>query len=414
MKRVEKSHLTTAAQSHPGMSGKNNEDRFGVSAYQIGEKTPIPVLLAVLSDGIGGHRAGEVAAEIAVNLISERVAQSDGRHPAMLLQQAIIDASAEIYEEAQSKPEQQGMGATCVAALVRGDQLFAATVGDSRLYLLRAGQIRKLSTDHTWIQEALDAGLLSPSDVEGHPNAHVIRRYLGSPNQPQVDLRLRFSNNETSAQSEGNQGAHLLPDDILLLCSDGLSDLVKDEEILEALESNPLNDAVGKLVDLANERGGHDNITIIALRMPKAQVAAVKTKKVNRIVLGCAGGALLATILAGIVWGALWWSGKKILPPGATPTGNASALPGIPALTPIPGSPVASPSALFSDPAGQPPAPPPLPAPLEGGKTLTPWPTNPFASPPALTIEPAITVTAGDGAEILKTLIVPLKTLPGL
>jgi PPM family protein phosphatase len=90
----------------------------------------------------------------------------------------------------ESDAARQGMGATCVAALIIGRRLYAVTVGDSRLYLMREGTIRQLSTDHTWIQEALEAGILQPEDANGHPNAHVIRRYLGSPKPPEVDHRI--------------------------------------------------------------------------------------------------------------------------------------------------------------------------------------------------------------------------------
>ncbi|NPV76477.1 MAG: hypothetical protein HPY59_08870 [Anaerolineae bacterium] len=397
MIRTEKSHLVTVAQTHPGMTGKNNEDRFAVSAYQISEKNRASVLLAVLSDGIGGHRAGEVAAEIAVNMISQRVASSDGRNPVGLLQQAIIEASAQIYEEAQSAPDRNGMGATCVAVLVIHDRVYAATVGDSRLYLLRAGRIQKLSTDHTWIQEALDAGVLAPDQVEGHPNAHVIRRYLGSPNPPQVDLRLRLNENETAAQSEGNQGFRLLPGDHLLMCSDGLSDLVKDHEILEAITTKPLNDAVNSLVDLANERGGHDNITIIALQAPELSAAQPEKPKVNKVLVGCIGAVVLAAILAGIVWGVLWWSGKRILPPGATPTGDVN-LPAIPALTQTFASRATEKGAPPAEPKTQNTPRPVLPAPLEGGNTLTPWPTDIILPSPTVTLPSPETLQQPTGA----------------
>jgi len=376
MIRTEKSHMVTVAQTHAGMTGKNNEDRFAVSAYQVNDKNHTPVLLAVLSDGIGGHRAGEVAAEIAVNLISQRVASSDGRNPIGLLEQAIVEASAQIFEEAQSTPERHGMGATCVVALVIRDRLYAATVGDSRLYLLRGGSIQKLSTDHTWIQEALDAGVLTPDQVEGHPNTHVIRRYLGSPNPPQVDFRLRLNENETTAQSEGNQGFHLLAGDQLLLCSDGLSDLVKDAEILEALATKPLSEAVKSLVSLANQRGGHDNITIIALQAPELPAEQPEKSKTNKALVGCAGAVVSAAVLAGIVWGVLWWNGKRTLPPGATPTGDLTGLPAYPALTQTQA--LQATGQNVSPPGAKPQNTPRpvLPAPLEGGNTLTPWPTD--------------------------------------
>src|SRR5512138_890247 len=113
MIRVEKTHLPVAALTHPGMKGKNNEDRFGVSVFRTKTQPPTPVLLAVLSDGIGGNRAGEVASELAVNIISQVVAGSDGYSPPQTLEAAIHQASDQIFQQAQDNPEQQGMGATC-------------------------------------------------------------------------------------------------------------------------------------------------------------------------------------------------------------------------------------------------------------------------------------------------------------
>ena len=124
----ERAHLQVAAQSHPGMSGKNNEDRYAVSAYQLSRDDPTPVVLAVLCDGIGGHRAGEVAAEMAVNTITQAIASSSGAHPVETIRQAVIAASDEIYNHAQMDPAQRGMGATCATVLVAGTRLYAATV----------------------------------------------------------------------------------------------------------------------------------------------------------------------------------------------------------------------------------------------------------------------------------------------
>lgn len=276
---VAKSHLFVAAITHEGMKGKNNEDRFSVSAFRLEEAKnqdadsagpgyPRPVLLAVVCDGIGGHRAGEVAAEIAVEMISRVVAESDGSDPRAVLSQAIMQASRNIRDQAARNDNQHGMGATCVCAWVIGERLYTASVGDSRLYLARHGQIFQVTTDHTWIQEAIEMGALTPDQARGHPNAHVIRRYLGSVNPPAPDFRLRLSPDEDDARLEANQGLALLPGDRLVLCSDGLTDLVEKEEILSALLAHGREEALQTLVGLANERGGHDNITIVLVEAP--------------------------------------------------------------------------------------------------------------------------------------------------
>jgi protein phosphatase len=295
------------------MKGKNNEDRFAVSAHHLGQEDRTPSLLAVICDGIGGHRAGEVAAEMAVETISRTVADSDGKQPLAILAQAFSNANQVIREQATSDVAQRGMGATCVCAWVIGFRLYTASLGDSRLYFTRGDTIRQVTTDHTWIQEAIDFGALTPEQAVGHPNAHVIRRYVGAQSPMAPDLRLRLQPDETDEQSEANQGMRLLPGDCLLLCSDGLTDLVTKEEILSTLRSRERQAALDYLVDLANSRGGHDNITVIVLEMPpdenltvplKTKMRAEKARRRQRI-RGCLEILLLlalSTLLAIFLW----------------------------------------------------------------------------------------------------------------
>ena len=160
---------------------------------------------------------------------------------------------------------------------------------------MRGDRIRQLSTDHTWIQEALDSGLLTPDQVEGHPNRHVIRRYLGAPQPPNIDFRLCLTNGESDQQALQNQGMILKPADRLLLCSDGLTDLVSDAEILEAFDNKTAEVAVESLIDLANQRGGHDNITVISVEIPVD--IPVKTKKRSPLPIGCAIVAIVLGLL---------------------------------------------------------------------------------------------------------------------
>lgn len=265
----ERTHLQAVAATHPGMKGKKNEDRYGVSAHVIGYENPVPSTLAIVSDGIGGHRAGEVAAEMAVEIISRTISESDASQPQEALKEAVIAASQAIRAQADSDRSKQGMGATCACAWIIGDRLYATYVGDSRIYLVRQETIHQLSTDHTWIQEAIDIGLMTPSEAEGHPNRHVIRRFLGSETPPEVDMRLRLDPDDEDEQAEALQGMSLQPGDCLLLCTDGLTDLVEDWEILARLKHPVMEEALQGLIDLANRRGGHDNITMVALLMPE-------------------------------------------------------------------------------------------------------------------------------------------------
>ncbi len=281
MIRTPRAHLHVAALSHAGMSGKNNEDRFAVLSHHLSADDPTPSLFAVLSDGIGGHRAGEVAAELAVDHISQVVAESNGRDPLHIMEEAIHSASEAIAHHSASDDEWQGMGATCACAWVIGDKLYIAFVGDSRIYLVRGGQIHQLTTDHTWVQEAIEKKIIQPEDARDHPNVHVIRRYLGSLKLPEVDFRLKLSETDNAVQAQKNQGMTLLPDDILLLCSDGLTDMVWADEIQKTLvEAESPKVAVQQLVAQANERGGHDNITVIVMTVPKPRPPEEKKKGV--------------------------------------------------------------------------------------------------------------------------------------
>lgn len=279
MIRSSRSHLHVAVLSHPGMTGKNNEDRYAVSSFTISKNDPRPSVFAVIADGIGGHRAGEIAAELAVNYISQGVAESNAKKPQKILQDAIENASQVIAAHSARKEDTHGMGSTCVCAWVIGNKLFTAHVGDSRAYLMRGKVIRQLTKDHTWVVEAIEKGIITPEQARDHPNVHVIRRYLGSMELPKVDFRMWLAGDEkTDDDARENQGMDLEAGDTVLLCSDGLADLVWEDEILKVANSNGnLKVVADKLVGLANERGGHDNITVVLLGMPRMEEAVEPT-----------------------------------------------------------------------------------------------------------------------------------------
>jgi protein phosphatase len=280
-------HLHVAAISHAGMSGKNNEDRYAVSSFQLSKDDARPALFAIVSDGIGGHRAGEVAAELAVNYITTGVAESNAKKPVKILETAIHDASQAISAHSAGNDEEEGMGATCACVWVIENKLFTAYVGDSRIYLLRGKQIQRLTIDHTWVQEAFEKGIITAEQMHNHPNVHVIRRYLGGLKLPNVDFRLRIDNEESNEESENNQGFHLEPGDTILMCTDGLTDLVWDDEILKTIRSKrDMKSAAETLVNMANERGGHDNITVVILSMPKLEEVVKKKSGILDWLLG--------------------------------------------------------------------------------------------------------------------------------
>jgi len=374
---AERSHLRVAATSHPGMSGKNNEDRYSVSAYRLSDENPLPIVLAIVSDGIGGHQAGEIAAQIAVETISQAVAASDATAPTETLKQAISQASELIRGQAESKSERQGMGATCACAWIIENRLYTASVGDSRIYLLRKGGISQISIDHTWIQDAIDAGIMTREDAKGHPNAHVIRRYLGSKQPVETDIRMRLQVGEDDAQAEANQGFLLQPGDQIFLCSDGLTDLVSDAEILSTMNAHDQEKAIETLVDMANQRGGHDNITLVALGIPSIShrgQAAPSTRRQANLSFGCLLIALI-TLLAAIIIGSIFLYQRINTPPTLTPTITTQLL--IAEATDTAPVIITPPTDMPTETV------PPVEATIEPTLTLTPWPTNTLQGTPA-------------------------------
>ncbi len=263
---VSESELIAAAGTHPGETGKNNEDAYALMFYQA--ENGDPVTLAVVADGVGGNRAGEIASSLAVRAITEEVAASEGEDYAAVFTQAVNTASAVLAEHAKIFDEYLGMGTTCAIALVRARRLYTAYIGDSRLYLLRGGQCRQVSVDHTWLQAALDYKIITNEEVASHPRQHVLIRYIGGKVKAKPDFRLKLTEAESATEAEAHQGMQLLPGDAVLLCSDGLSDLVSAEEIGAALLGAPPAQAVEALIAQARARGGHDNITIIVLHLP--------------------------------------------------------------------------------------------------------------------------------------------------
>src|SRR6266542_6247161 len=335
MIRIQRAHLNVEAQTHPGMAGKNNEDRYAVASFVLDQHDKMPVLFAVLADGIGGHRAGEVAAELAVNHVMQVVAKSDGRNTHRIIEEAMNEASDAIAAHSASNENLKGMVATCAIAGIIGDKLYTAYVGDSRIYLMRSGRIQQLTVDHTWVQEAIDRGVLTPEKAREHPNVHVIRRYLGSPVPPEPDFRLKLASDEGDQHAEDNQGFQLLPNDVLLLCSDGLTDLVWNDEILEVVRSKPnVKEAARALVELANSRGGHDNTTVILISVP-SDFKLVVRKNINWVPWIIGGIAGILFLLAGasvLALGLLSWGTSATLTPTVTMIATSTGTP-LPTLT---------------------------------------------------------------------------------
>ncbi len=303
----QQSHMAYAARTHQGKKRSVNEDRYLVRAYRI-EENGAPVLLAIVADGIGGHKAGDIAAQLTVETITQGVATFQSGDPLPCLQSAIIEAGRVVSTNAAESADLAGMGSTAAVALIIGPRLYTVTVGDSRIYLLRQGRLRQISIDHTWVQEAIDYDIISPEDAKDHPQAHVIRRHIGGKQLPEPDIRMPLEDGENDSRAISNQGTHLKRGDRLLLCTDGLTDMVTDLEIYQALKEKPVEEATEALLNLALEHGGLDNITLIALAAPMG-----KHQETHRSKFGClfasAVSSLILILVTALALGAVWWFG---------------------------------------------------------------------------------------------------------
>ena len=238
-----------------GQRRDHNEDAFLVDE-SLG--------LFIVADGMGGHAGGGTASRLAVETIHAGVLHAKEAEPDAfgagkgpdesplpdVLREAVEEACAVIFRTAQGDPELTGMGTTVTAALVDGRTAYLAHVGDSRCYLVREGRIYQVSEDHSLVNEQVKAGAISPDEAKNSRFKNIIPRSVGFEQQDQVDL----------------MGDELDAGDALVICCDGLSNLVDDPEILHIVEESALDVAPGRLVALANDRGGDDNITVIVVR----------------------------------------------------------------------------------------------------------------------------------------------------
>ena len=216
--------------------------------------------LVVVADGMGGHSAGEVASQMAADVVS-RLYYETRAEPGQALRRAVEEANRQINEAAAADESKHGMGTTCTALALCGGRAYAAHVGDSRLYMLRAGQLYQLSEDHSAVNEMVKLGIITKEQARTHEDKNVILRALGTVAEVEVSVL------EPLAVREGDR---------YLLCSDGLHDLVLEGEIASVLsESEDIHAAGERLIALAKERGGHDNITVgIIAIMPEGTAAA--------------------------------------------------------------------------------------------------------------------------------------------
>jgi len=240
--------VSAAGFSHVGMKRKQNQDNFLVA----------PELnLFVVADGMGGHKGGETASDLAVNTIADYFrATNTSTDPVRRLQKAILSANLAIQNRGKAEAELAGMGTTTTALHFANSKLYVGHVGDSRSYLVRRGQIWQITRDHSLVQEKLRAGLITRAEVKTDRMKNVITRSVGFEAEVDVDIY--------------EYDPHA--DDVFVVCSDGLSGMIEDQEIARIIEDcvyekNQLDAAAKALIEAANRNGGDDNVTALVVRV---------------------------------------------------------------------------------------------------------------------------------------------------
>jgi len=242
-----------SGQSDIGCLRQNNEDSFGYWEPEEDEVFRRKGRLAVVADGMGGYEGGQEASRLAVDTLVESYRNFRGKDPQQALIEGLQAAHEAIRSYGDAHPELMGMGTTCTAAAVVGNSLHYVHVGDTRLYLIRDGEIAQMTRDHSYVGRLVEAGMITREDAERHPQRNILTAALGT-------------NPELILDSPGRPEP-LHAKDVLVLCSDGLWGQVHDDEILNAVEKQNAEGAARELIALARERGGPDNITVSILRL---------------------------------------------------------------------------------------------------------------------------------------------------
>jgi protein phosphatase len=244
--------LAVAAKTDVGMIRSGNEDNFFWDVDRAGG-------LFIVADGMGGHAAGEVASEMAVSLISRELKAvrdlADEPESARTLAQSLKAANAAIYERTIAESDKHGMGTTVSVLLIGNGRYLVGQVGDSRVYLLRDGTLRQLTKDHSYVQEQVDAGVLTPEQARYHPYSNVITRCIGAGGDVEPDT----------------YAGEVMAGDLFLVASDGLTGMVDDRRLQQLLMARAAPQRiVDALISEANGRGGLDNITAIVVSIVSA------------------------------------------------------------------------------------------------------------------------------------------------
>lgn len=224
--------------------------------------------LTIVADGMGGHASGEIASQMAIELISEIYYADEQNPPALALKNAIETASAEIYQTSLSDEKYFGMGTTVVALVILGDTAIVAHVGDSRIYCLSGNRMEMLTLDHSQVMEMVKHGILTLDEARNHEDKNVILRAVGTQPVVEAEISTPFA---------------VRPNDEFLLCSDGLSDMLSDDEIWETWANcRDIHAACERLIEEAKLRGGHDNITVGIVRVTSSDETETRSVRATR------------------------------------------------------------------------------------------------------------------------------------
>jgi protein phosphatase len=230
--------LLAYVKSDVGLVRENNEDSYAF----------LPPELFIVADGMGGHVAGEIASQMAATMVQEYITQhKNDAAPEILLEQAIMKANSLIYQMSEQKLECRGMGTTVTAAYIKGDTVYYGHVGDSRMYLIQKENMRQITEDHSLVWELVKSGNITMAEASVHPQRNILTRALGTSPDVKVDI-----------------GSFTwVPGDVILLCSDGLTNMVDDQTIVKLVENRSDSAGLENLVEQAKAAGGLDNITVI-------------------------------------------------------------------------------------------------------------------------------------------------------
>jgi serine/threonine protein phosphatase PrpC len=269
-KEPPKFEVVAVMQTDPGCIRETNEDSVRYFRPADPAELARKGVIAIVADGMGGHSAGEVASRIATDVIKEVFYKTDDEATASL-RTAFTVANQEIHSASLNDTALAGMGTTCTALVLQNGSAHCAYVGDTRLYLIRAGEIYAMTEDHSAVMEMVHLGLITLEEARHHEDKNVIIRALGS--QPEVEV------------SVWKKPFPVREGDRFLLCSDGLSDLVGDEEIKQAVLAGDSHSSSENLIALAKARGGHDNVTVGILTIESAANLVATTARATREVL---------------------------------------------------------------------------------------------------------------------------------